>query len=138
MHRIFLSFSRAVAMHRIFLSFSTAVAMHRIFVSVALETNSHLGSFIVEAPQSHTQTRASNRTPLNEWSAHRRGRNYTTHNKHKRRTTKPSAGFEAAIPVIKRIQNYALDRTVTGIHTPYPYPTSGSHFSNFTLQYCFD
>jgi len=112
-------------MHLIFPSFSTDVAMHHIFFSVALETSSHLGSIIVEAPQSHAQIRASNRTPLNEWSAHRRGRSYTTHNKHKRRTTMPSAGFEAAISVIKRPQNYALDHTVTGTHTPNQYPTIG-------------
>jgi hypothetical protein len=40
---------------------------------------------------------------------------YTTYTKHKRRTVVPSAGFEPAIPVIKRLQTYALDRTVTGI-----------------------
>jgi hypothetical protein len=40
---------------------------------------------------------------------------YTTHNKHKRRTYMPSAGFEPAIPAIKRPQTYASDRTATGI-----------------------
>jgi len=40
---------------------------------------------------------------------------FTTHNKHTRRIPLPSAGFEAAIPVIKRFQTYALDRTATGI-----------------------
>jgi len=35
---------------------------------------------------------------------------YTTHNKHKTRTTKYSAGFEASIPAIKRLQFNALDR----------------------------
>ena len=138
MHHIFPSFSTAVAMHHIFLSFSTAVAMHRAFFSVALEKYFLLGSVIVEAPQSHTHIRASNRTPLNEWSANRRGRTYTTHNKHKRRTTMLSAGFEAAIPAIKRIQICALDRTVTGTHTPYRY-NSVALFSKISrLQCCFD
>jgi hypothetical protein len=44
----------------------------------------------------HTHTHTS-RTPLNERSA-----TYTTHSKHKRRTTMPSAGFEPAISAIKR------------------------------------
>jgi hypothetical protein len=40
---------------------------------------------------------------------------YTTHNKHKRRISIPLAEFEQVIPVIKQMQNYALDRTATGI-----------------------
>ena len=40
---------------------------------------------------------------------------YTTHSKHKRRTSMPSVGFEPAIPAIKRLQTYALERTATGI-----------------------
>ena len=40
---------------------------------------------------------------------------YTTHNKHNRRTSTPSAGFEPATPAIKRPQAYALARTATGI-----------------------
>jgi len=39
----------------------------------------------------------------------------TTHNVHKGRAYMPSAGFEPAIPVIKQLQTYALERTVTGI-----------------------
>ena len=39
---------------------------------------------------------------------------YTTHSKHNR-TSMPLAGFEPAIPAVKWLQNYALDRTVTGI-----------------------
>jgi hypothetical protein len=40
---------------------------------------------------------------------------YTTHSKHKTRTSMPSVGFEPAIPAIKRLQTYALERTATGI-----------------------
>jgi hypothetical protein len=40
---------------------------------------------------------------------------YTTHNKEKTRTSKPSGGFEPAIPTIYRLQKYASERTVTGI-----------------------
>jgi hypothetical protein len=40
---------------------------------------------------------------------------YTTYNKHKRRTSMPSVGFELAITTIKRVQTHALDRTATGL-----------------------
>ena len=40
---------------------------------------------------------------------------YTTHNKHKRRTSMPSVGFEPVIPVVERLQTYALDITVNGV-----------------------
>jgi hypothetical protein len=38
---------------------------------------------------------------------------YRKHNKHKRRVSMPSAGFEPAIPSIKRLRAYALDRKAT-------------------------
>ena len=38
---------------------------------------------------------------------------YTTYNKHKRRTSMPTAGFEHAMPGIERTQNYSLDCTTT-------------------------
>jgi hypothetical protein len=40
---------------------------------------------------------------------------YTTHTKHTRRIYTPSAGFEPAIPTIKGLETYALDRTATWI-----------------------
>ena len=40
---------------------------------------------------------------------------YTTHYKHKRRTSMPSAGFEPATPAIERPLSYALDGTAIGI-----------------------
>jgi hypothetical protein len=40
---------------------------------------------------------------------------YTTHNQHNKRTSMPSAGFEPAIPKIKRLNTYALDRTAIWI-----------------------
>jgi hypothetical protein len=40
---------------------------------------------------------------------------HTKHNKQKRRTSIPSAGFESATLAIKRLQTHALDRTATGI-----------------------
>jgi hypothetical protein len=57
----------------------------------------------------HTQldTHTAGRTPLDEWSARRKGR--YLHNKHNRRT--PSAGFKPTITAIERLQNYALAQT---------------------------
>jgi len=40
---------------------------------------------------------------------------YTTHNKHTRRTSMPSAGLESGIPAIERLQTNALGRSGTEI-----------------------
>jgi len=40
---------------------------------------------------------------------------YSTHNKHNRRTSISSAGFEPAIPASKRFHTYVLEGTATGI-----------------------
>jgi hypothetical protein len=44
---------------------------------------------------------------------------YTTHNKHTRRTSMPSPGFEPAFRAFKPLQIYNLERTVTGIGKHY-------------------
>jgi hypothetical protein len=63
----------------------------------------------------HTHTHTQTVGLLNEWSALREGSclQNTTHNKHKKRTSVLSAGFEPTIPAVKRLQTYALDLTVT-------------------------
>jgi hypothetical protein len=66
----------------------------------------------------HTQldTHTHIRTPLNEWSARRRGR--YLHNKHKRKTSMQSAGFEPASQQPSgRKPKYPLHHTATGIGT---------------------
>jgi len=40
---------------------------------------------------------------------------FTTNNKQRRKTYMPSAGFESAIEVIKRLYTYAVDRTATAV-----------------------
>ena len=40
---------------------------------------------------------------------------FTTHNKHKGRTSMTSAGFEPAMPAIEHLQTYALDPTANAI-----------------------
>jgi len=70
------------------------------------------GHLIVEVSKSHTQ-------PVGLlWTSDQavaEAVTYTTHNKHKRRPSTPSAWFETAIPAIKRPQTYALDRKATEI-----------------------
>ena len=91
----------------------------QIFLSVVQQPNSCLGRLIVEVSRSHTirytHTHTTERIPLNEWSASRKG--CYLHNKQQTQETNihASAVFEPAIPGIKRLQTYALDRTVTGI-----------------------
>ena len=58
---------------------------------------------------------ASKSIDLMTVKARRRGR--YLHNKHNRRTSMTSAGFEPAILAGKRRQAYALNRTATGIGT---------------------
>jgi hypothetical protein len=49
-----------------------------------------LGLLIVEVPLSHSVSHTTlGRTPLNEWSAHRRDLYLTTHSTHKRQTSMP-------------------------------------------------
>ena len=63
----------------------------------------------------HTQRRtAIGRTPLDEWSAHRRDISLTTHTTHNRQTLMPPMGFEPTISAGERLQTCALDRDVIG------------------------
>jgi hypothetical protein len=55
------------------------------------------------------------RTPLDEWSLHRRDLYLTTHNTRKRPSSMPSAEFEPAIPESEWPQTHSLDRAATGI-----------------------
>jgi uncharacterized protein YjbI with pentapeptide repeats len=67
-----------------------------------------------------THIQAHGRTPLDEWSARRRGlylHRTTKTYKHNRQTSMPLAGFEPATPATKRPQTYALERVATGIGT---------------------
>jgi len=63
----------------------------------------------------HTQRRTTvGRTPLDEWSAHRRDLYLTTHNIHNRQTFMPPVGFEPTISAGERPQTYALDCAAAG------------------------
>jgi len=60
------------------------------------------GSLIVEASRLYIIRLKTGKTPLKKWSVPRRGR--YPQNKHKKRKTMSSAGFEAAILAIKHLQ----------------------------------
>jgi len=61
----------------------------------------------------HTHTHTLGRTALNNEPARRRA--HYLHNKHKRRTSIPTSGFEPAIPALERPQTHASKRTATAI-----------------------
>jgi len=63
----------------------------------------------------HTHTHTQSKTPLKEWSDRRRSRYVHNTQQTQQRTPMAPAGYESAIPAIKWLQNYALDRTATGI-----------------------
>lgn len=57
----------------------------------------------------HKQGRITvGRTPLDAWSALRRGFYLITHNAHKRHTSMPQAGFKSAFPTSERPQAHVL------------------------------
>jgi hypothetical protein len=63
----------------------------------------------------HTKLRATvGRTPLDEWSAHRRDLYLTTHNTHNRQTSVLPVGLKPTISAGDQPQTYVLDRSATG------------------------
>jgi len=83
--------------------------------------------------QDHTQRRTTvGRTPLEEWSARRRGLYLTTHNT-QRQTSMPPVGFEPTISADERPQTHALDRAVTGTGSAHFYLTT--HFPVFPFAF---
>jgi hypothetical protein len=82
---------------------------------VVQQSKSGIGHLIVKVSRSHT-TRQTH--PVGHlWTSDQLVADtaaYTTHNKHKRRTSTPSRGFEPAIPAIDWPQTHTLDRTALG------------------------
>ena len=100
-----------------FVILSPFIRQYSIFFCLEQKPNLTQGDLFVRFLD-HTQldTHARGRTPPDEWSACCRGRYLTTHKKKQnRRTSLLSAEFQTTIPEIKRLQNYALGRMVTGI-----------------------
>jgi hypothetical protein len=82
--------------------------------SAALQPISGLGRLILWFLD-HTQTHTRPKTPLNEWSARRRGRYLRNKQQTQETNIHVLRGFEPLIPAIKQLQTYALDCTATGI-----------------------
>jgi hypothetical protein len=78
-----------------------------ISFSETQQPNTGLGRLTVEVSGSHTRTHAHTHAAGLLWTSDQfvaEAATYTTHNKHNRRTSMPSAGFELAIPAIKPLQ----------------------------------
>jgi len=76
---------------------------------MAQQPNLGLGRLIIDVSRSNTQLVG------HLWESDRLVATYTTHKEHKKLTSLLSAGLEPAIPEIKRLQTFALDRTATGM-----------------------
>jgi hypothetical protein len=113
---------------------------------VAQQPNSSPGHLKVEFPRSHTHTdRQTDRqththTPVGLlWTNDQlvaEAATYATHNKHKRRTSVHSVGFEPAIPAIKWQQTYALRRHGHRDRPKNCYTTA--HFKTSAISYSKD
>jgi len=91
--------------------------------SVALPPNAGPGRLIIEVSRSHTVAHTHSVRLL--WTSYLLvtvAATCITLNKHKRRTSMPSAGFEPAIPEIMPLQTYALVRTDYGTGSYYITP----------------
>jgi len=86
-------------------------------LSVAQHPNTGLGRLIVEVSRSHTIRQTSQTVGL-LWTSDQpvaEGATYTTHNKHKGRTSMLSAGLEPTISAIEQLQTYVRDQAATRI-----------------------
>jgi hypothetical protein len=83
---------------------------------VSQQSNSSAGRLTVEVFRSHTKPHTH---PVGDLCTSDQlvveAATYITQNKHIRRISMSSAGFEPAIRAVKRLQPYALDRAATGI-----------------------
>ena len=73
----------------------------------------HYGDFTIT--HTHTHTHIPGRTPLDEWSARRRGIYPTTHNTHKRQTSCPRRKTNQQSQQESCRKTYILDLAATGI-----------------------
>jgi hypothetical protein len=75
-----------------------------------------LGLIVDQVSRSHAFTNTTiGRNPLDERSARSRDFYLTTHNTHKRQTSKLLVGFEPAIPTNERPHPHVLDLVAIGI-----------------------
>jgi hypothetical protein len=95
-------------------------AVHTIifFFSVAPQHKSGLDFHMAKVSRSHTVTHTHTHTHINPKrflctndQLDTQAATHTTHNKHNRRTSMPSTGFDPTVSGIKRQNTRALDRT---------------------------
>jgi len=86
-----------------------------VFVSFSLIVQQPLLGHSLFLSRLHIDTYTFPSTPLDDWSAWRRGLYLTTHNIHKKQTSMLPAGLEPEIPAIEWLQADALDRAAAGI-----------------------
>ena len=113
---LFLSFSLSFFLSfflSLFLSFFLPSFLPSFFLRPLLSTR--LQVYRVTVAADHTQWHTLGRTPLDKWSACRRGRYLITHNTHRRQTSMTPAGLEPTIPASEGSQTHALDRAATEI-----------------------
>ena len=84
------------------------------FHSVEQQPNTGLDDLTAEVSRLHNIRHSLSRTPLNNESV-AEAATHTTHNKHKRQTSVPSAGFNPMTPAIKWLQIYAFTAQATRI-----------------------
>jgi len=97
-----------------FLSFFFVCLFVTFFLSVVQQPNSDLVGLIFEVSRSHTNRHTPGRNPLNEWAARHRNRYILITQGKQQMNIMFSSGFDPAIPAIKVLQTYSLDRTATG------------------------
>jgi len=85
-------------------------------------------------PVDRTQLDTPGRTPLEEWSARRRkGPLPTQHTKTRLEHPCTQRDSKSTCPHIRRLQNYTLDRTATGVGPKF-YNSSKFYFLNFSVM----
>jgi hypothetical protein len=91
--------------------------MYSFYFPVVGKPQWDIGRLTVQVLRSHRPI-TLRRTTLDEVSARCRDLYLTTHNSHKRHTTRPSVGIKPSISACQRLQIQALDRATKGIgHT---------------------
>jgi hypothetical protein len=95
------------------------MSLQRVLCTIFCCTTARIGlrptRFDISRSHSITHTRARQNSSERVIISSQR----PTHNIHKRRTSMPSAGFEPAIPAMKRLKTYPWDRMATRIFCSY-------------------
>ena len=111
--------------------------------SVVLQPKSRPGHLTVQIYRSHTHTQTHARKQQKHTRQDSSGWGISSshrplpvkYSRHKRGTSMPSAGFEPAIPAIKRLQYYALNRTASVVGFIRPHTHSRIYITKPVILY---